>query len=76
MSSSGQDSEAAATPHNGINSNSHKEDLAADEADHVPDGDLFGDGSQDGCNVLQVPSEYCIADKVVAKKEAAHIVAN
>ncbi|KAI4282547.1 MAG: hypothetical protein L6R38_002844 [Xanthoria sp. 2 TBL-2021] len=48
MSSSGEDSEAAATSYNGINGNSHKEDVAAVEPDVVPDGDLFGDGSEDG----------------------------
>ncbi|KAL9628386.1 MAG: hypothetical protein Q9204_005921 [Flavoplaca sp. TL-2023a] len=48
MSSSGADSEAAATSHNGINGDIHKEEVAAEEPDDVPDGDLFGDGSEDG----------------------------
>ncbi|KAL8984749.1 MAG: hypothetical protein Q9205_001356 [Flavoplaca limonia] len=50
ISSSGADSEAAATSHNGINGDSHKEEVAAEEPDDVPDGDLFGDGSEDGEN--------------------------
>lgn len=76
MSSSGEDSEAAATSYNGINGNSHKEDVAAVEPDVVPDGDLFGDGSEDGCDILQVPSEYFITDELVAKKEGPQNVAN
>lgn len=52
MSSSGTDSEAAATSHNGINGDGHKDEVAAEEPDDVPDGDLFGDGSEDGCGLV------------------------
>lgn len=76
MSSSGDDSEAAGTSHNGINGNSHKEDVAADEPDDVPDGDLFGDGSEDGSDILQAPSECFMTDELVAKKEGPQNVAN
>ena len=54
MSSSGADSEASATSHNGINGDIHKEEVAAEEPDDVPDGDLFGDGLEDGCGFVQV----------------------
>ena len=46
--SSSSDQEAAESVADGINGNHHEQDVVEDELDDAKDGDLFGDGSEDG----------------------------